>query len=214
MHSIRNSPTPTETVTISTVLSIAGTFVASTCKSGSAIVMATPSRKLTARMNQSFLDFVIFAPMRFPMRDMESSAPSVNSPMPRIRSPEPSRNESISPTSTRTSARHSTATIAVTGKTDAAASFSFSANTRYCKFLLLPNDCPRSRLPWTLRTYFAVIVPDFTRFYQLRNLNKSKQFVNSQKICREAIAFRQIFVHGAYAFLSSLRQLAQMFLPL
>ena len=213
MQMVRKMPTPTDTVRISMVLSMPGTFWARTCRSGSAMVMTTPRTKASTRMSHRRRDLVIFAPTRLPIWVMDSSAPSVNSPMPRIRSPEPSRNESISPTSTRTSARHSTATIAVTGKTDAAASFSFSANTRYCKFLLLPNDCPRSRLPWTLRTYFAVIVPDFTRFYQLRNLNKSKQFVNSQKICREAIAFRQIFVHGAYAFLSSLRQLAQMFLP-
>ena len=140
MQSIKKKPTPTDTVTTRTVLSIAGTFVASTCKSGSAIVMATPRRKLTPSTNQSFCDFVIFAPIKLPMRDIESSAPSVKSPMPTIRSPDPSRNESISPTSTRTSARHKTATIAVTGSTDAAASFSFSANTRYCK-LILPPYC-------------------------------------------------------------------------
>ena len=36
------------------------------------------------------------------------------------------------------------ATIAVTGRTDAAASFSFSANTRCCKLIPLPKSLPLS----------------------------------------------------------------------
>ena len=46
-----------------TVLSISGTLAASTCKSGSATVMATPKRKLTIRISPSLRDFVSFAPM-------------------------------------------------------------------------------------------------------------------------------------------------------
>ena len=63
MHSSRKKPTPTETVRISTVVSISGTLPASTCKSGSATVMATPRIKLTNRMSGSLRDFVSFAPM-------------------------------------------------------------------------------------------------------------------------------------------------------
>ena len=63
MQSIRKIPTPTETVRIRTVLSISGTLAASTCRSGSATVMATPSRKLTTRISHSLRDLVSLAPM-------------------------------------------------------------------------------------------------------------------------------------------------------
>jgi len=63
MHSIRKKPTPTETVKINTVVSISGTLPASTCKSGSATVMATPRAKLTVRMSGSLRDFVSLEPM-------------------------------------------------------------------------------------------------------------------------------------------------------
>ena len=63
MQSIRKIPTPTETVRIRTVLSISGTLAASTCRSGSATVMATPSRKLTTKISHSLRDLVSLAPM-------------------------------------------------------------------------------------------------------------------------------------------------------
>ena len=63
MQSIRKIPTPTETVRIRTVLSISGTLAASTCRSGSATVMATPSKKLTTRISHSLRDLVSLAPM-------------------------------------------------------------------------------------------------------------------------------------------------------
>ena len=63
MQSIRKIPTPTETVRIRTVLSISGTLAASTCRSGSATVMATPSRKLITKISHSLCDLVSLAPM-------------------------------------------------------------------------------------------------------------------------------------------------------
>ena len=63
MQSIRKIPTPTETVRIRAVLSISGTLAASTCRSGSATVMATPSKKLTTKISHSLRDLVSLAPM-------------------------------------------------------------------------------------------------------------------------------------------------------
>ncbi len=63
MQSIRKIPTPTETVRIRMVLSISGTLAASTCRSGSATVMATPSRKLTTKISHSLRDLVSLAPI-------------------------------------------------------------------------------------------------------------------------------------------------------
>ena len=122
----RNSPTPTDTVTMSTVLSIAGAFVASTCKSGSARVIINPSTKLSRRMSHSLRDFVIFAPMWLPIWVMETSEPMLNSAMPTIIITEPMRNESISPLSIGMKNRHRNATISVIGTTDATDSRIFS----------------------------------------------------------------------------------------
>ena len=132
MHSIRNSPTPTDTVKMSTVLSMFGTFVASTCRSGSATVMAAPSKKLTSRITPSLRLFVIFAPIRLPIRVIDISAPRLNRPMPAISMADPIKNASISPDSTGTSSRHTASTITVTGRTDAAASFIFSIRIFLC----------------------------------------------------------------------------------
>ena len=44
------------------MVSISGTFPARTCRSGSAIVMATPRAKLTDRISHSLRDFVSLAP--------------------------------------------------------------------------------------------------------------------------------------------------------
>ena len=69
---------------------------------------------------------------------MDISAPSVNSPMPKISMAVASTNESISPVSTGTSTKQIVSTIRLIGSTEAAASFSFSSNTclRYKASLL------------------------------------------------------------------------------
>ena len=129
MLTMRKKPTPTDTVTISTVVSISGVFVASTCRSGSATVIATPSTKLISRISPSFRDLVILAPIWFPICVIDSSEPRVNRAIPTIIIREPIRNESISPLSMGTKNMQRTATINVIGSTDKTDSFIFSANT-------------------------------------------------------------------------------------
>ena len=58
----RKKPTPTLTVSISTQVLMCGTLLASTCKSGSAMVIATPSMKLSTMMSPSFFDLVMREP--------------------------------------------------------------------------------------------------------------------------------------------------------
>ena len=113
-----------------TRVSIVGTLAASTCRSGSARLMAVPSSRLTPTISHSLRERVSFAPMLLPMRDMAMSAPSVKSPIPAISRIEPSRKASSSPLPTGTKARHSSATIAVIGITESAASLSFSRKAR------------------------------------------------------------------------------------
>ena len=67
MQMTRKRPTPTETVMMSTVVLMCGTFEASTVRSGSATVMAMPSTKLKMSMSQSLRDLVIFAPVWLPI---------------------------------------------------------------------------------------------------------------------------------------------------
>ncbi len=55
----RNTPTPTATVQIRVALGIEETWLASTCKSGSAIVIIIPMTKQTRIRTGSRLDFII-----------------------------------------------------------------------------------------------------------------------------------------------------------
>ena len=128
----RKSPTPTDTVIIKTDVSILGAFVASTCRSGSATVIAIPSIKLSRTISQSFLDFVIFAPMCVPICVIESSEPIVKRHIPTIIIAVPITNDKRSPFCTGTKNRHSMATIAAIGSTDATASCIFSFITLCC----------------------------------------------------------------------------------
>ena len=121
---VRKMPTPAETVRISMVLSMPGTFCASTCRSGSAMVIARPKIKASTRISHRRRDLVIFAPTKLPIWVMDSSAPSVNRPMPTISISAPTRKASISPLPTGMKKKHRTATMMVMGSTESTASFS------------------------------------------------------------------------------------------
>ena len=129
MLSIRKRPTPTDTTMISTEDWMPGTLPASTCRSGSATVMAMPRRKLTERISFRLRDRVSCAPMWEPICVMDSSEPTVKSPMPRIRKRAPITKASIRSVSIGTQIRQSTATMVMMGSTEAQASFIFSRMT-------------------------------------------------------------------------------------
>ena len=112
--------------------------------------MAAPSKKLTSRITPSLRLFVIFAPIRLPIRVIDISAPRLNRPMPAISMADPIKNASISPGSTGTISKHSASTMAVTGKTDAAASRIFSNRT----FLCISSPVPVSFPPVYHTPYF------------------------------------------------------------
>ena len=139
IHSIRKNPTPTPTVTISTILSICGTDCASTDRSGSDTVTATPRIKLTKRISQSFFDFVRVAPIRLPMTVIEVSAPRVKRPIPTIIITVPIRNARSRLDSIGVTSKHKIATIITIGSTDTSDSlnFSFSAFMLSCDLTFL-----------------------------------------------------------------------------
>ena len=122
MHTERKNPTPMPTVTNSMVLLMWGTVSARTCRSGSAMVTAKPSIKLTIRINGRLRVLVSAIPMRFPMGVMEASAPSENSPMPTITKIVPIKKQSNKSVPTGAMVRH----ITTIGSTEIADSRIFS----------------------------------------------------------------------------------------
>ena len=126
MHTAMNSPTPTPTVISSTLLLMCGTVSASTCRSGSATVMAKPSKKLTPRMSGRLRVFVSAVPILLPMGVIDCSAPSEKSPMPTVSSTASSRKHSSSAGDIGATNRHKSSTITTIGSTDSAASRIFS----------------------------------------------------------------------------------------
>ena len=126
MHTAINRPTPTPTVSRSTVLLMCGTVSASTCRSGSATVMAKPSAKLTPRMSGRFFVRVSAVPILVPMGVMDCSAPSENRPMPTTSITPPMRKLRSRSGFIGAAVRHSRTTIRTIGSTQCADSATFS----------------------------------------------------------------------------------------
>ena len=89
----RNTPTPAETATINSVVSIEGVYEARTCKSGSEAVTMNPTNTASSMTSHILRDFAISEPTYSPIRDMEPSAPSENRPVPTIMNTAPTKNE-------------------------------------------------------------------------------------------------------------------------
>ena len=137
----RKKPTPALTVSMSSQVSICGTETASTCKSGSAMVIAAPSRKLSAVTRDLVCVFVIRAPICVPMGVMLASVPRVNRPMPATSIAAATIKASIRPEGTGTAIRLSSATISARGRTEPAASLIFSGSI---VFTLIIPPCANS----------------------------------------------------------------------
>ena len=74
--SARKTPTPTATVQMSTLFGIDATWFASTCRSGSAMVMIVPSANATSTTSSTFSRFASVLPTPSPSGVMDISAPS------------------------------------------------------------------------------------------------------------------------------------------
>ena len=122
MATTRKIPTPMATARISVWLGMEGTSSASTCRSGSEMVMMTPSMKLRSTMNQTFFVWVILAPTFSPMGVMDISAPNVKNIMPTMTSSAPIRKLSRMLGDSGASVKLSARTMTMTGTTAARAS--------------------------------------------------------------------------------------------
>ena len=144
--STRNTPTPTATVTIIVRSGTAGTCLASTCRSGSATVMATPISRQTAISPPTFLDLASWPPMASPMGIMAISAPREKKPIPTISITAPMRNIIMVPTGSGASVKLNSNTMAVIGNTEDKASRIFSASFFFTHTPPLLNFHPVSHM--------------------------------------------------------------------
>ena len=126
--STKNSPTPAATDRMRVMLGTAGTWPASTWRSGSEMVMRKPSRKPMTTITPRLRLRVTAEPTRSPMGVMLASAPRVKNIMPSTIMAAPSRKHSRMLGEMGATLKHSTATIPTTGSTAFSASSSFSFN--------------------------------------------------------------------------------------
>ena len=133
----RNTPTPQATARINVRFGTAGTCCASTCRSGSDIVIIKPSKKDSATTTHSFLDCVIAVPTRSPIGDIASSAPSVKNTIPAISNIPPIRKHSKILGEIGAIVKDSSSTSPMMGSTACSASFSFSFS-----FFRIPKQSP------------------------------------------------------------------------
>ena len=103
-----------------------GTCSASTCKSGSEIVMIRPSRNESTTTMPSFLVRVIAVPTRSPIGVIAISAPAENSIMPTSSSAAPIRKQSRMLGEIGAMVKESSSTMQTIGSTARTASIHFS----------------------------------------------------------------------------------------
>lgn len=128
MANTRKIPTPNATANINTRLGTDGTCSASTCKSGSDMVMTKPMMKLTNTTISTFFVLVIIVPVRSPMGVMEISTPTLNKSIPAISSTAPTRNVIRILGGMGAMVKQSSNTMPRMGKTAFRVSLSFSLN--------------------------------------------------------------------------------------
>lgn len=117
----RKAPTPAATVRMITMSGTAGTWFASTCKSGSAMVIKAPIRNTKGIMGQRerLPMRTTWLPTPSPMGIMAMSAPREKKPMPTISRMAPSRNIISVPTGiSGARVKLSASTMAVMGMTE------------------------------------------------------------------------------------------------
>ena len=134
--STMNTPTPTATASIIVILGMPVSCVASTVRSGSAIVTSTPRIKHRSTGISLCRDFAIDEPMPSPMGIIDMSTPKVNSAMPRMSSSAPNMNSTTGPGSSGTNVIDRISTITVIGSTEENASENFSPS-----FLFSDKSC-------------------------------------------------------------------------
>ena len=125
---IKNAPTPVATANINTIFGMEGTCCASTCKSGSEMVMMKPIIKLITIITGSFLERVIIVPTLSPMGVMDISTPTLKSSIPTVKRTAPIKNVIKILGGIGAIEKHKSKTIASMGKTAFKVSNNFSLN--------------------------------------------------------------------------------------
>lgn len=134
--STKKIPTPIATIPISTRFGTVATWPASTCRSGSAMVMRIPITRVTPHTSQMFFVLGSCAPMPSPIGIMETSVPREKKAIPKINSTAPRRNSTRVSRGRGITATLSKRTIKVMGSTADRASRIFSFSILFTKDLL------------------------------------------------------------------------------
>ena len=111
---------------ISAMLGTPGTWLASTCRSGSEMVISMPTTKPISAISHTLRDFVMVLPTASPIGIIDRSAPSVNAPMPNISSTAPITNASSALVGTGIRKKQIRNPRTVIGSTEEIDSFHFS----------------------------------------------------------------------------------------
>lgn len=135
----RNTPTPSATDIISTRFGMDDTCSASTCRSGSEIVIITPRVNPTITIIHNFFVLSRLPPTLSPIGVIESSAPIVKNIIPPMTRIPPRRNCASMPVGIGAIVNASNSTMSIIGSTDQTAScaFSFVFSLKLC-FIQIP----------------------------------------------------------------------------
>ncbi len=120
---LRKIPTPIPTQFTRNALGIVGTCSASTCKSGSEMVMKNPRIKQIIRGNKIFVFLVNVFPIPSPNGSIDIEEPTVKKLIPGINKIVQNKNNTSTPASSDTQETERIRTIIVIGKTDESDSF-------------------------------------------------------------------------------------------
>ena len=118
MATTRNRPTPAATHRMRVRLGTPGICSASTVRSGSAMVMSTPSTKQHARDRGSRRLLFICTPMPAPSGSMDMPEPRVNRLMPPTSKRQPNKNSTMSPASMGQTVTDNASTMPAMGSTE------------------------------------------------------------------------------------------------
>ena len=148
-----------------------GTSVANTCKSGSEMVIMTPSKNERHTIKRMFLLLVILAPTFSPIMVMDISAPRVKNIIPKITISAPIRKLSNTLGVNGVIEKHNTNTIRIIGTTATTASINLLLNLCVRKL----NSSPQSH------TYtFSIMHSLWLRYgkvFQKKQLNRKVQLL-------------------------------------
>ncbi len=162
--------------------------MASTCKSGSEMVMRKPSRKPTPMMRGRLRVLVSMVPIRSPMGVMLISAPRVKNMMPTMIIAAPSRKQSRMLGETGAMEKQSTSTMATMGSTACNASNNFSRSLGMDALRIMSTDLSRKYFRSVQNT--CRYMNSIPKSGKKASTKKRQRWINERKIYKLEIKWK------------------------